>query len=287
MSRAVHLSKAKSILLLSLIYLLSAAPVILSPFVVDRFFLALFLGDLASTFIIWVFSVIFDNVSLYDAYWSTHPLLIAIYAFIHFRAFGIYHIICLAVFAFWSIRLTYNCLLRFRGMDHEDWRYSDWRPKMGRFYHPFAFIAFMLMETVVVYIALFPLLMFFAIGASPFSLIGAGVVRLGTLMELFADIQMEKSHAIAPGKTCQIGIWKYSRHPNYLGEMLIWLGLYLMLLLSDPSHGWMHFVGFVLIVILFSFASIPMMEKRQLARRPDYEEYKKRTSVLLPLPPKK
>lgn len=86
--------------------------------------------------------------------------------------------------------------------------------------------------------------------------------------------------------TCRRGLWKYSRHPNYLGEILIWVGVYCSLLLTDYSL-WFTFIGIIIMLFLFIVISIPMMEKRQVNRRSDYKDYQRKTSILLILPNKK
>ena len=87
-------------------------------------------------------------------------------------------------------------------------------------------------------------------------------------------------------KSCQNGLWNYSRHPNYLGEILIWVGAYLVLLVVDINLWWLGF-GFILMILLFEFISIPMAEKRHKFRRNDYIDYIKSTNRLLILPKRK
>jgi steroid 5-alpha reductase family enzyme len=77
------------------------------------------------------------------------------------------------------------------------------------------------------------------------------------------------------------GIWSASRHPNYLGEISFWWGLYFFALSANPEKWWV-IIGPVAITCMFLFASIPMIEKRLLERRKDYAEYKKRVPMLLP-----
>lgn len=86
--------------------------------------------------------------------------------------------------------------------------------------------------------------------------------------------------------TCRRDLWKYSRHPNYLGEILIWVGVYCSLLLTDYSL-WFTFIGIIIMLFLFIVISIPMMEKRQVNRRSDYKDYQRKTSILLILPNRK
>ena len=88
------------------------------------------------------------------------------------------------------------------------------------------------------------------------------------------------------GRTCNVSVWKYSRHPNYLGEMTFWAGMYMAFLAVRPDI-WYLGLGFLLIEVMFIAVSIPMMERHNSERRSDYAEYKRTTSVLFLLPNKK
>lgn len=89
-----------------------------------------------------------------------------------------------------------------------------------------------------------------------------------------------------PGQIMAVGLWRFSRHPNYLGEITFWWGLFIFGLAADSGYWW-TVSGPLVITALFLFVSIPIMEKRHLERRPGYEEHKKKVSVLIPWFPKK
>ena len=82
------------------------------------------------------------------------------------------------------------------------------------------------------------------------------------------------------------GLWAYSRHPNYFGEIMFWWGLFIFALAADSCYWW-TIAGPLVITILFLFISIPMMDKRSLGRRPGYEEHMERVSALIPWFPKR
>ena len=108
---------------------------------------------------------------------------------------------------------------------------------------------------------------------------GAAIV-----LETEADRQMRvfTQNPANRGKPMDQGLWGLSRHPNYLGEIGFWWGLWFFGLAADPSWWW-TVVGPLLMVVLFESASIPMMENRSLERRPDYAAYQARVPKLLPL----
>jgi steroid 5-alpha reductase family enzyme len=88
----------------------------------------------------------------------------------------------------------------------------------------------------------------------------------------------------SPEEICTRGLWRYSRHPNYLGEILMWWGVFLMLYSVDVSY-WRTGIGAFANTLLFLFISIPLMEKRQLSNKPGYEAYLRETSMLIPMSP--
>jgi steroid 5-alpha reductase family enzyme len=116
----------------------------------------------------------------------------------------------------------------------------------------------------------------------------ATVVTLsGIIIETIADLQL-KFYSKDKSK-CDFqnaGLWKYSRHPNYFGEVLFWVGLFLFSTGMDIAYWWI-LPGPALMILMFYWISIPMIDKRMLRRRTGYRDYMKRTSGLIPMPPRK
>ena len=239
--------------------------------------------DIVATLIIWVFSIVIKNTSLYDPYWSLTPWALATYLLFVSKVNNVYTFILYIMFSIWSWRLTINWMITFDDLSWEDWRYKSYRARYNRFIYEFInLFGFMMMPTILVYTGLIPLLLVIVNGANAFSLFGSALVLLGTLLEFFADHDMHTFlKETKERKVCDKGLWKYTRHPNYLGENLIWIGLYVALVVSLPQY-WFYFVGALLILLLFEFISIPLMEKRQIERRPDYLEYIKTTPRMVP-----
>ena len=113
------------------------------------------------------------------------------------------------------------------------------------------------------------------------SFVFIGVSLLATLMQGVADVQMHKYRKNRNGKFIRNGLWKYSRHPNYLGEILMWWGVGLAVVCAAPQ-AWYLLGGAIANTVLFLAVSIPLAEGRQ-SRKPGYEEYKKQTRMLLPI----
>lgn len=239
--------------------------------------------DVVSTVIVFAFSVLYRNSSVYDPYWSTTPMLFSVMMFSRHMPLSVWQLLFLLVFNLWSLRLTLNWCRVFTDFSYEDWRYRKYReensPIMWQFLN---FVGIHMVPTVVVFLGMLPLFEMMNTPMDTRMLPGAGVILLGVGLEFFADRQM---HAFLESTrertTCRRGLWSYSRHPNYLGEISVWWGMFFAMLPYAPEK-WYYVVGAVSVTLLFNTVSIPMMEKRQMSRRPDYEAYRMETARLLP-----
>ncbi len=281
------MKKIRDLTIILGIYLLAFAVGIISSFFVEGIMLKLFVFDLVATVVTFIFSVIYKNSSVYDAYWSFTPMLMAIWLFVVEKAFSLYQMLFLAVFLVWSLRLTMNWVEVFTDFSYEDWRYKKYRDETPRIFWPVVnFFGIHLMPTLVVFAGMLPMFDLAKMRLNMWVFPGLIVMVMGILLEYFADRQMHAFLENAkPGQVCNLGLWNYSRHPNYLGEISFWLGVYLAMLPFSTEH-WYYGIGALAVAILFNVVSIPLMEKRQLKRRPQYQAYKEETSRLL-LRPKK
>lgn len=239
---------------------------------------------LFATLVIYICSLFYKNTSIYDAYWSLTPMVMIIYLLIiNIETINAYHIMLFVVFMLWSIRLTVNWAYTFKGLAIEDWRYADFRKSQKPFmFQVINFVGLQFMPTTLVFFGFIPLVILFRSTANAWSLFGSAIILVGFLFQLFADLSMHKHLKTAPREEVnEKGLWKYSRHPNYFGEILIWVGSYVALVVSMPSL-WYYGLGVILMILLFEFISIPLAERRQLKRRPTYAAYIKTTSRLVP-----
>ena len=240
-----------------------------------------------ATLVIYVVTCFVPDTSLYDPYWSVAPVVMIAAAMIKYGYYSTNAFVILIAFVIWSVRLTGNWAITYKGLLHEDWRYRQYRESCGKMgFALINFIGLQFVPTTVVYagmIGAFHILG--SDGFSPMIIPGVIVMLAGVSLEFFADRAIHRFLSENRGmrKTCDVSIWHYSRHPNYLGEMTFWTGVYLAFL-GVRADIWYAGLGFLSIIALFLFVSIPMMEKHNLSRRDDYEEYMQRTSVLIPLP---
>jgi steroid 5-alpha reductase family enzyme len=251
--------------------------------------LNVFIADVIATVLVFAVSVMFKNSSVYDAYWSVAPPIIVVYLIQLFpEGNEVRQYVLLGLVLFWSVRLTINWWRGWLGMKHQDWRYTSIAEKTGLWYWPVSFLGIHFMPTVFVFLGCLPL--WYALSASePFGIVdtvAALVTFSAILIEWIADEQLIGFRKNSVGKTfMQSGLWAVSRHPNYLGEISFWGGIFLFAFAASGfilSNGMWTIIGFISMIILFKFISIPLMEKRNIARKPGYEEYIKKVPALFP-----
>lgn len=246
-------------------------------------------ADLAATLVVFGFSRALDNSSLYDPYWSVVPPIIGGYLLWDAGEGGLAmrQTAVMLVVGIWAVRLTYNWWRRWRGLKDEDWRYVDYRAKAGRAYWLVSFAGFHFFPTVMVFLGCLGLVPALTEGGNtePNAIDGLALaVGIGAVwLETTADRQLhEFSRNKQPGKTLRSGVWGWCRHPNYLGEIGVWVSIALFGAAVDPNALWI-WAGPISMVLLFRFISIPLKETRMLARRPDYERLQRQLPMLLPL----
>ena len=225
-------SRKASFSIISIIYVLSAIVGIAIYKSLDLpWWLSLLVADVIATVVVFVFSVIFANASVYDPYWSVQPPII-LAAFAFENGLNIFGILLLSAVTFWGIRLTANWAYTFSGLTHQDWRYTMLKEKTGVFYPIINFVGIHMVPTLVVYGCILPAVYAVKFGSE---ITAGGVaflcVSLGAaVMQGVADIQMHKFRKNKKSTFIRNGFWKYSRHPNYLGEILMWWGIGLAVL---------------------------------------------------------
>ena len=247
-------------------------------------------ADAAATIVVWAFGLLFKNASMYDPYWSVAPLVLLLFFLNQSQAFDAADILYIIVFAFWGVRLTLNWIVGWQGMHHQDWRYTMLHHQNKALWPVTNFFGINMMPTLIVFINLLPA--YYSAQSSDklsiLSVIGTLLCMVAAVLQIVSDGQMRRFRLNPDNKGANMesGIWKYSRHPNYLGEVSFWWGVYIIMLGQRPNMWWVVYAP-VLMTLLFVYISIPMMEKKLLSSRPGYATYKTKTSMLLLMPTKK
>lgn len=253
---------------------------------------SMFAFTCVATLVVYFFCLVFKNTSIYDPYWSVAPLIMVLLHMFRFETFNLHSIILTVLVFVYSFRLTFNWFMTYKGLDpkYEDWRYKKYRSNPNRFvFHVINFFGLVYIPTFVVFAGILPGLCFMSLSNfSLISIVGFAFMVGGPTLEFISDHQSHKfiKECSDHSKVCDVGLWKFSRHPNYLGELMFWFGVALTFLFSDFAHFYFAF-GFLPMLLLFIFISIPLMEKHNLEKRPEYENYKRHTSMLLILPRRK
>ncbi len=243
--------------------------------------LALLLADVLATIVVWAFGLLYENVSVYDPYWSVFPPVAFLLWAFYTGVWSVPVILLLIASWYWGWRLTRNWAITFKGIGHEDWRYTKYRDRHPVVFHTINFFGLNMMPTLVVFAAMLPGLKLFemADSANILTYFGCIVCIASATIQLIADKQSHDFRAAHPGKVCNVGLWKHGRHPNYFGEIQFWWGIWIM---YASLNGIDMFIGgAIAMTALFLGISIPLMEKRQLANKPDYAEYRKQTRILI------
>jgi len=239
---------------------------------------------------IYISSLIFNNSSMYDPFWSVAPIPIIIYLAYFSNNLvlnDLYTSLIVFVVLFWAVRLTHNWTMVWGGLKEEDFRYVDLKQGNLLKKEIVNFFGIHYIPTLQVNVSLLPLYFVFNENVINYNwiLIGAIISICAVILQIVADKQMRdfKKIILNKNKIMNLGLWKYSRHPNYLGEVMFWIGLYVMALSVNDVPSWLVLSPLSMLV-LFIFISCPMMDERSLKKRPGYKDYMDKTSQLLILP---
>ncbi len=188
----------------------------------------------------------------------------------------------------WGTRLSYYILKR-NIRKPEDKRYATWRIEWGRWFVLRSYLQVFLLQGILLLLIVTPVSITTVLRGGPINLLdvlGICVWLFGFYFESVGDKQLKKflANPDNKGKVLDTGLWKYTRHPNYFGEVTQWWGLWIIAL-SVP-YGFFGIIGPLTITFLIlKVSGVPMLEKG-MAMNPLFDEYRKKTSVFIPLPPK-
>lgn len=235
----------------------------------------------------WWLAVRLDNYSLVDVVWAlSFAPVAAVYA-LGDGGWGPRRAAIMALVAAWSLRLGIYLWQRVsRHHPKEDPRYAllrdKWRENRKR-----AFLFFFLAQGVLVWLLMLPVHLIClrrAPGFEPLEYIGLGLWCVSLIGEGVADAQLARFKRMEhdPKAVCEVGLWRYSRHPNYFFQSLLWWGLFLMALPSP--WGWTAIVApLAMLHFLLNVTGVALNEKLALEKRGDiYRRYQRRTSVFVP-----
>lgn len=235
----------------------------------------------------WTYAASRHNVNIVDSLWSLFFLLAAA---IYLLAGEAYELTSLGLFllvAIWAIRLSLHLGYRNAGKA-EDRRYAAMRARNPRFNGQSLVTVFSL-QAVLAWLISLPLAAALVNPAAVnyLHVAGTGLIIIGLLFEAVADWQLMRFKAQPDNKNrvLDTGLWRYSRHPNYFGEALIWWGFYLFALASGAA--WTIYSPVIMTFLLLKVSGVTLLEKDIHERRPAYRAYIEQTSAFIPWPPRR
>lgn len=194
-----------------------------------------------------------------------------------------------ALISVWSLRLSFHIWLRNRGTA-EDFRYRQWREEWGKNFWWRSWLQVYVLQGFFLLVISAPLVVAACApetALSSFTWIGLGAWIIGFLFQSIGDQQLQvfRKKRKSKDEILQTGLWKYSRHPNYFGEALMWWGLWLMV--RPLEYGTWAIISPITITYLLRWVSgVPMLEKKYQSN-PAFQAYSQRTSAFIPWFPKK
>lgn len=237
-------------------------------------------------FITWLASIAKKDVSIVDSLWSIMFLAAAVVYFLSGTTDSLKNQLILALVTIWAIRLSLHLTVRNWG-EPEDRRYQQIRAKYQPSFAIKSLAIIFVFQAVLAWIVSLPLLA--AMTANHLGWLDiAGLLlwTIGMVFESVADMQLSKFKANPDnnGRVLNTGLWRYSRHPNYFGECLVWWGFFVLAL---SSGAWWAIISPLLMTwLLLKFSGVVMLESDISERRPDYRAYIEQTNAFLPGPSK-
>jgi len=234
-------------------------------------------------------SVALSRNDIADVLWGAGFVLVVVSASLMVETLTPRGLTMALLVTIWGVRLAVRIYLKNMGKD-EDFRYRKWREEWGRAFLVRSYFQVFILQGVLMLVVLTPV--WYVIGrqqpVSPniLDVLGLLIWCVGFYFEVVADYQLDafKKSPDNKGKILQSGLWRYSRHPNYFGEVVMWWGIYLMAL---PVTGGVYTaIGpAVITFLILKVSGVPLLEEHY-RDNPEYQEYAERTSVFFPLPPK-
>lgn len=241
--------------------------------------------------VLFVYMSLWFVVSLYkkrndvaDVAWGLGFVLLAWVALFLSEESDLRGLLAGVLVSIWGLRLAWHIQARHRGKG-EDYRYLLWRQTWGKWFYLRSYFQVYLLQGALLFAVSAPVLLINQSSGPALNLLdflGLAVWLIGFIFESVGDAQLARflKDPANKGKLMREGLWRYTRHPNYFGEVTQWWGLWLIAL-SVP-YGWVGIIGPLTITILIlKVSGIPLLENK-MADHSDFAEYKRKTNMFIP-----
>jgi steroid 5-alpha reductase family enzyme len=242
---------------------------------------------LGSAVLLWLLSLRLRDVSIMDIFWGLGIAGVVDIAALIGHAGGPRTSAVLFLVNLWGVRLAFHVWARHKGEDH---RYAGLRMQFAKNWWWLSLIQVFLLQAVLIWFLPAPLVAALLLSATPMGWLdyaGLGLAAAGFLFEALADFQLAAFRTDPANKTkiMDRGLWGWSRHPNYFGEAVMWWGYFAIGFAA--SHMWWLVLSPLLITfLLLQVSGVTLMEQTMEQRHPGYDQYRRRVSAFVPLPPK-
>ncbi len=253
--------------------------------------LALNLGLVATLMVlVWIVSLRLNDVSIVDIVWGASGALLAFSSFLLSDGAMPRKLLITGMTVIWGCRLALHIGLRKRGKG-EDFRYAAMRDRAPKTFPMMSLVTVFIFQAILIWAISLPAQVAQVHptpqGLTPLDYLGLGLWAVGFAFEGISDRQLKAflGNPAESGGVMDRGLWRYSRHPNYFGDSLVWWGIFLVA--AATPWGWLTVVSPLLMTyFLMKVSGVPMLEEALAKRRPGYREYMERTSSFFPWPPR-
>ena len=237
----------------------------------------------------WLFSLILKNASIVDVSWGLGFVAVAWAGRLDSHGDSARQWILTALVSVWGLRLAGYLFWR-NHSGGEDFRYRAMRKRWGSRFGMISLVTVFALQGTLMWVVSLPVQLgqIRTSPVGPLAYIGAAVWLIGISFEAVGDFQLArfKADPAQAGRVMDRGLWRYTRHPNYFGDSVVWWGI--ALVAAETGVGAWGFVGAaVMTVLLLKVSGVALLEKSLVKRREGYAEYIARTSAFVPLPPKR
>lgn len=253
-------------------------------------FLVAFLGALAVQTLAFGYSRVLRRVDIIDAAWGLSFIAAIVAMQIFSPSFGSQAVVLIDVLVvIWGARLSWHIFRRFRRSDTQDKRYTEMLENWPKRFMPLqVFVKLFLLQAALATTIILPVVVVHSYQPEMSWIVVIGLIiwLIGFGFESIADRQL-RQYLANPGRgdIMSTGLWHYSRHPNYFGEITMWWGV--ALIACATPLWWLGVIGAATITVLICFVSGVSLAEKRMASRNGWIEYKRRTSALIPWLPTK
>ena len=243
---------------------------------------------MALVFLLWLLSLALKNASIVDIFWGLGFVVVAWICYFHAPGFAPRKTLITTLVTIWGLRLSIYLFFRNHGKG-EDYRYQSLRARIGKNFPIISLFVVFVFQGLLIWLISLPIQAAQA-AMEPnqftmFDVIGSVLWLIGIFFESVGDSQLAqfKSDPNNKGKVMDRGLWKFTRHPNYFGDALLWWGIFLIAL---PNGWWTILSPIVMTTLLMKISGVALLEKTLAKTKPQYAEYVRRTNAFLPWFPK-